>query len=228
MRKLIVGAMISLDGVMLAPGGPEEDPTGGFKYGGWVFNYFDDALGQEISDSFSEQFDLLLGRKTYDIFAAHWPHVELDRAAGTFDEGNAFIAERFNAVTKYVATHRPDSLDWVNSESLGNDVVAGVRALKKGDGPALLTQGSTELLQTLFRHDLVDELRLLVFPLVLGRGKRLFGDGAIPAGFRLTRSSASQSGALIARYERDGEVRSGSFAAEQPSEAELERRRNLK
>jgi dihydrofolate reductase len=221
MRKVVVGAMVSLDGVMQAPGRPEEDPTGGFQFGGWVAGYYDEAAGQAIGESFAEPFDLLLGRRTYDIFAAYWPHVRLDPSAVTFRQ----IADRFNSVTKYVATHRPESLGWANSEPLRGDVAAAVRELKKGNGPVLLTQGSTELLHILFEHDLVDELRLFIFPVVLGKGKRLFGDGTTPSGFRLIKSSTSPNGVLIAHYEGAGDVKTGSMATDEPSPAELERRR---
>jgi dihydrofolate reductase len=227
MRRIVTGAMVSLDGVMQAPGGPEEDPTGGFEYGGWVAPYWDDAIGAAMAETFAKPFDLLLGRKTYDIFAAHWPHVQHDPAASDFDKLNSDIARTFNVATKYVATHRPETLGWQNSEPLGNDVPARLRALKHEDGPDLLTQGSSELLQTLLAHDLIDELRLAVFPLVLGTGKRLFGAGAVPAAFRLTKSASSPSGVIIAGYERAGDVRTGSFAMENPTDAELDRRKNL-
>lgn len=209
MRKIVAGAFVSLDGVMQAPGGPKEDPSGGFEHGGWVQPLFDDVTGAAMSETFSAPYDLLLGRKTYDIFAAHWPRVATERKA---DEFELKIADQFNAVTKYVATHRPDTLSWKNTQTLGTDVVASLRELKKRNGPRLLTQGSSELLQTLLAHDLVDELRLLFFPIVLGRGKRFFGSGAIPAGFKLTKSTASPSGVLIATYERAGKVATGSFA----------------
>lgn len=227
MRSIIVAAFVSLDGVMQAPGGPQEDPSGGFAHGGWVPPYWDEALTQSMDASFEKPFDLLLGRRTYDIFAAHWPHVQVDPAASDFDALNADIATKFNRLTKYVATHRPQSLDWVNSVALGADTVADLRALKRGEGPPLLTQGSTELLSLLFDNDLVDELRLIVFPIVLGRGKRLFGHGSAPAAFRLVSSRASGSGALIATYERSGSVTAGSFAMEPPTAAELDRRKSL-
>jgi dihydrofolate reductase len=227
MRKVITGAFVSLDSVMQAPGGPDEDPTGGFKFGGWVATYWDDALTAAMNKTFSQPFDLLLGRKTYDTFAAHWPYVETDPKGDDFDQLNADIAFAFNRVVKYVATHRSETLGWQNSRSLGTDVVAAVRDLKKTDGPALLTQGSTELLQTLLAADLVDQINLLVFPLVLGKGKRLFGTGAVPAAFRLANSTVSQSGVIIATYERAGEIATGSFEFETPTEAEIERRKNL-
>jgi dihydrofolate reductase len=227
MRKLITAAFVSLDGVMQAPGGPDEDPTGGFKHGGWVAPYWDDALTAAMNKTFSQPFDLLLGRKTYDIFAAHWPYVETDPKGNDFDQLNADIALTFNRIVKYVATHRPESLTWQNSRSLGKDVVAAVRELKKTDGPALLTQGSTELLHTLLAADLIDQLNLQVFPLVLGKGKRLFSAEAVPAAFRLTNSTVSPNGVVIATYERGGEIATGSFEFETPTEAEVERRKTL-
>jgi dihydrofolate reductase len=227
MRKIITAAFVSLDGVMQAPGGPDEDPTGGFEHGGWTVPYFDEALGAAMDETFAQPFDLLLGRRTYDIFAAHWPHVQHDPAADDFDQDTSDIGRRFDAITKYVATDFPGTLGWQGSRGLGPDVVASLIDLKAGDGPALLTQGSSVLVQTLLANDLIDELRLVVAPIVLGKGKRLFGDGAIPAAFRLVRSASSPSGALIAGYERAGEVGTGSFAMEQPTEAELDRRREL-
>jgi dihydrofolate reductase len=212
---------------MQAPGGPEEDPSGGFAHGGWVAPHWDDALGAAMDETFAAPFDLLLGRRTYDIFAAHWPHVQVDPTASDFDRLNADIARTFNRVTKYVATHSPHTLTWQNSQALGSDVVSALRELKQSDGPVLLTQGSTVLIQTLLANDLIDELRLQIFPLVLGRGKRLFGEGAIPAAFTLTKSVASPNGVLIATYERAGAVETGSFAMEQPTDAEVARRADL-
>ncbi|TJX01203.1 MAG: dihydrofolate reductase, partial [Mesorhizobium sp.] len=144
MRKITTATFVSLDGVMQAPGGPEEDPVGGFEFGGWTFHYWDDVGGAFIGETFAKPFALLLGRKTYDIFAAHWPYQKDDP-----------IADRFNAVTKYVATHQPDTLSWQNSQSLGDDVVATLRQLKQEDGPDLLIQGSSELIQTLLANDLI-------------------------------------------------------------------------
>ena len=228
MRNIVVGAFVSLDGVMQAPGGPEEDPTGGFRHGGWTVPFWDDVIGAAMGETLSVPFDLLLGRKTYDIFAAHWPYVQADSKASDFDVLNVEIAKRFNETTKYVATHRPASLAWQNSRGLGTDVVATVRELKKQDGPILLTQGSSELVHLLLTHNLVDELRLLTYPLVLGRGKRLFGSDAAPAAFQLVTSKVSPNGAVIATYTRAGEVKTGSFAMDQPTVTEIERRSNLK
>ncbi|PTE06938.1 dihydrofolate reductase family protein [Mesorhizobium helmanticense] len=217
MRKIIASTFVSLDGVMQAPGGPEEDPVGGFEFGGWTFHYWDEVMGAAMDETFSKPFALLLGRRTYDIFAAYWPY-----------QKNGLIADSFNAATKYVATHRPGTLTWQNSQSLGDDVVATLRQLKQEAGPDLLIQGSSELIQTLLANGLIDEITLLIFPLVLGKGKRLFDDNALPAAFQLTKSLASSTGVIMARYERGGKIKTGSFATEEPSEAEIERRKNWK
>jgi len=217
-RKIIVGAMTSLDGVMQAPGGPHEDPTGGFRYGGWVAPYFDLVLGQAVGEMFSQPFDLLLGRKTYEIFAAHWPYVGADDPIGPL----------FDRITKYVATRNPDlQVNWQNSRNLGADVVEALSRLKQEEGPDLLTQGSTELLHTLFRHDLADEIHLSIFPVVLGTGKRLFMDNLSPGALKLVSSRVSGSGVTVNKYVRDGQIRTGNFQIEPPTEAELGRRRNL-
>lgn len=213
MRKIITAAFVSMDGVIQAPGAPDEDRTNGFRHGGWVAAYWDDGLEAAISELFAPPFDLLLGRTTYDIFAAHWPHVRTDPDARDVGELDRRIAERFNAATKYVATHRPDSLSWQNTRALGSDVVSALRALQREDGPPLITQGSSVLVQTLLAHDLVDEIRLYVFPITLGPGKRLFGDGTQPRAFELTRSAVSPKGALLATYNPVGEVATGSFAS---------------
>ena len=205
MRTLIVAAMISLDGVMQAPGGPEEDTDGGFIHGGWVWPHAredDETMG----GVFSRPYDLVLGRRTYDIFAAYWPQIPGDGSYGN-------IADGFNAATKHVATHRPDTLDWRNSRALGDDVVAALRELKRSDGPDLVTQGSSDLVHQLLATDLVDELRLQVFPVLLGQGKRLFDSGAQPSAFRLASSQTSPAGVLSTRYLRDGAVRTGTHDA---------------
>jgi len=216
MTKIIAATFVSLDGVMQAPGGPEEDPVGGFKFGGWTFHYFDEVGGAAMEELFSKPFALLLGRRTYDIFAAYWPYQKDP------------IADAFNPATKYVATHRPDTLTWQNTQSLGPDIVATLRRLKQEDGPDLLIQGSGNLIQTLLANGLIDEIRLMIFPLLLGKGKRLFGNDAMPAAFRLARSRTSSTGVIIATYERSGEIEVGSFVTGEPSDAELERRRNWK
>lgn len=212
MRKLITPAFVTLDGVMQAPGGPDEDPSGGFRYGGWVVPYADAAMGHGTAENSGRPYDLLLGRKTYDIFAAYWPHVDVDPASSSFAAGMAEIADNFNRATKYVASRSRSEFSWQNSLWLGSDAVAAVRELKQGDGPDLLTQGSSDFVQALLAADLIDELRLLIYPVTLGTGKRLFGTGTRPAAYTLTRSVASPSGVLVATYERAGEVRTGSFA----------------
>lgn len=203
MRKLIVPAFISLDGVMQAPGGPEEDPSDGFAYGGWFWPYRDGSI-KPMDGLFTRPFELLLGRRTYDIFASYWPHVPEDAP-------HRGIADLFNGTTKYVATHHPDTLGWQHSRTLGPDVVAAVRELKRSDGPDLLTQGSSGLVHQLLATDLVDELRLLVYPILLGRGKRLFDEHAQAAAFRLDATKALSTGVLVNRYLREGEVRTGSI-----------------
>jgi dihydrofolate reductase len=224
MRKIISSTFISLDGVMQAPGGPREDPTRGFKHGGWIAPYADDAIGAALTELFSTPFELLLGRKTYDIFAAYWPYMQAEPG----DTLTAQITETFNRVTKHVATHSPAPLAWQNSRWLGGDVVSSLQKLKREEGPVLLVQGSSELFQTLLAHDLVDEIRLLIFPIVLGGGKHLFGAGALPAAFKLTQSAVSTTGVLMVRYERAGDVKTGLLGPDTPSAAELERRRNLR
>ena len=229
MRKLIVAAFVSLDGVMQAPGGPEEDPTGDFKFGGWTVPYSDETIDQAIGASMAKPFELLLGRKTWEIFARYWPHVQTDQAGEGYSERDAAIARLFNSVTKHVATRsKGRKLDWQNSRSLGSDVPAAVRELKQGDGPDLFVWGSSNLIQTLLAEDLVDEFQLLIYPLTLGKGKRLFGEGTIPAAFKVMRSTVSPSGVVIATYQRAGEVKTGDFQLKDPSPAEIERRRKLR
>ena len=219
MRKLIVLSFITLDGVMQAPGGPEEDPTGGFKYGGWVAGYFDDFLGKLMEKQMNKPFNLLLGRRTYEIFAAHWPYVKTDEDP---------FAASMNKAKKYVASKTLKRLDWSNSELIKGDVAKEVKKLKEQDGPDIQVHGSGNLIQTLLKHDLVDELWLKIFPITLGKGKRLFAEGTIPAGFKLHGSEISPSGVLVASYVRAGEVKTGSFEFEVPTEAELARRKRLK
>lgn len=202
MRKIIVLSFITLDGVMQAPGGPGEDTSGGFEYGGWTVPYFDDFSGQVMDEQTGHPFDLLLGRKTYDIFAAYWPHQ---------DESTTPFARKFNKARKYVASRSPIELDWNNSVLLQEDIVKEIKKLKAQDGPELQVYGSGDFIQTLLKNDLVDELWLKIFPITLGMGKRLFTDGGIPAAFKLTDSKISPSGVIIANYERAGEVKTGSF-----------------
>jgi len=212
MRKVIAGAFVSIDGVMQAPGGPEEDPTGGFAHGGWVFPHWDEVIDSFMGEAFSRPFDLLLGRRTYDIFAAHWPFTQEEPAA------------LFNSVTKYVATSSTRPLAWQNSVKLDGDVPRAVARLKAGDGPDLLTQGSSVLVQSLLAAGLVDELFLLIFPVILGRGKKLIGEDAMAAEWELLDSRTASTGVIVSRYRPTGPVRTGSFALAEPTSAELARR----
>ena len=204
MRKLIVAEQISLDGVIQSPGAPKEDPSGEFRLGGWVVPYADEAIGHALQGLLSQPFELLLGRHTYEIFAAYWPHVRADSASHA-------IADLFNSVPKHVATHRSDTLDWQNSHALEGDLADAIRALKRQDGVNLLTWGSGDMVRQLLATGLVDELRLMICPIILGRGKRLFGDNAEPSAFTLVHSTTTSTGVLLTSYARSGEVRTGSF-----------------
>ena len=215
MRKLTVNTFATLDGVMQAPGGPEEDPTGGFQHGGWSAAYWDEAMGAWMGEFMGKPFDLLLGRKTYEIFAAYWPYSQ--------EPG----AEELNAATKYVASRTLRSVDWQNSRLLEGDAAQAVARLKKENGPELQVHGSANLLQTLLRHGLIDELRVWIFPVVLGRGKRLFAEGTVPAGLELVDSKIASTGVVFLTYRPAGEPREGSLAVGEPSAAELERRKRL-
>ncbi|HLT47480.1 MAG TPA: dihydrofolate reductase family protein [Rubricoccaceae bacterium] len=203
MRRLIVPAFISLDGVIQAPGAPEEDPHSEFRLGGWATPYDDEAIDRPQQDLFAQPFELLMGRRTYDIFASFWPSIG--------PEAGHPIADLFNSVPKHVATHRPDTLDWRNSHALKGDLADAVRALKHGDGGNLLTQGSGDVVRQLLAAGLVDELRLVTCPVVLGCGERLFGDDAEAAAFTLAHSESTPGGALITRYVHDGQVRAGTW-----------------
>ena len=205
MRKLIVGTFLSLDGVMQAPGGPEEDDSDGFTLGGWSVNYWDDKMAQVMGESMSSRFDLLLGRKTYDIFAAYWPNAPEEAGA-----------KPLNDATKYVVSRGHPKLEWKESVLIEGDAAEGIAALKSGDGPELQVHGSGNLIQTLMRHNLVDEYRLWIFPVVIGSGKRLFADGAVPAGLKLVDSTVSTTGVVIGIYEPAGEIVTGSFALDPP------------
>src|SRR5512134_1749830 len=212
-RKVIVGAMVSMDGVMQAPGGPEEDPTGGFRFGGWVapFADIDPVFGEEIGKLFAEPFDLLLGRCTYEIFAAYWPYAE----GGSYDD----IAKTFNRITKYVATRKGVDLTWEGSVAL-RDAAKDVAKLKQEDGPALVTQGSAELVHSLLAAGLVDEIRTFTFPVLLGKGKRLFNETSEPRAYKLTHIAVSPNILIAATYVRDGEVRSTTNGgAQEPTPA---------
>jgi dihydrofolate reductase len=214
MRTLAVNTFMSLDGVMQAPGGPEEDPTGGFTLGGWAVPYFDDEMMRRIADA--APYELLLGRGTYEIFAAHWP----------YDEGP--VADHLNSTRKHVASTTLDRLEWSNSTLISGDVAEYVAALKREDGPEIQVHGSPGLIQTLLDQDLIDEFRVWIFPVVVGTGKRLFGDGAIPAGLQLVDSRVSTTGVTINTYRRAGAIQAGEMDFEEPTEAELERRRRLR
>jgi dihydrofolate reductase len=200
MRKLIVTTFLTLDGVMQAPGGPGED-DGGFAFGGWSVNYWDDVMGQTMDAFMGEPFDLVLGRKTYDIFAAYWPNAP-EEAGG----------KPLNDATKYVASRSRPTLEWSKSVLIEGDVAQGIAMLKREDGPELQVHGSGNLIQTLMRHGLVDQYRLWVFPLLVGSGKRLFADGTVPRALKLVDSTVSTTGVVIGTYEPAGEIVTGSFA----------------
>lgn len=217
MRRIVGAAFVSLDGVMQAPGGPSEDPTGGFPFGGWLQPIGDEAIGAKIGDLFGKPYDLLLGRRTYDIFAAYWPYAS--------DE-SAFIRDGFNACAKYVVTGGERLIEWENSHRLGS--IADVDELRKGDGPDLVIQGSSTLYPQLLAQGLLDELTLMTAPLVLGVGKRLFGEGTPPRTLRMTGHTISPQGSIVATYVPAGPVRTGSFADHEPSRRERERQDKMK
>lgn len=198
MRRIIVLSFISLDGVIQAPGGPQEDTSGGFKYGGWTVPYFDDTLGNIMGAQMSKPMSLLLGRKTFEIFASYWPHHENEWPG-------------INDVTKYVVSNTLTKHDWRNSIFVKGNVADEIRKLKQQDAPDIQVHGSGNLIQTLLRHDLVDEFWMKIFPVTLGKGKRLFGEGALPAAFTVTESKILPTGVVVANYKRAGEVKTGSF-----------------
>jgi dihydrofolate reductase len=215
LRKLISINHVSLDGVMQSPGGPQEDPRGGFDLGGWIVPYWDEEMGKRLDQTVSGRFDLLLGRRTYEMLAAHWPYA-----------GDNPISDGFNRATKYVATRGTPKLDWVNTQVLPGDAVEAVRRLKSEEGPEIQIYGSSSFLQSLIAADLVDEYVIRTYPLVLGSGKRLFEEGAPPRALRLVETEPSSTGVITSRYQPDGAVKPGSFGQE-PSEAELARRQRL-
>jgi len=218
MRKIIVGAQVSMDGVMQAPGGPTEDPTKGFKFGGWAMPYFDQVGGEEINRLF-KKFDLLLGRKTYEIFAGYWPYQDEDAPHGG-------IAKAFNDVKKYVVSRSGEvDTNWAGSVLLRD--IADVKRLKQEDGLNLVTQGSTELVHALLANDLVDAMSLFTVPVVLGGGKKLFADGSAPHSFKLARSRVSPNGLIVGHYEREGEIKIDDTLYS-PSEREIARRKRMK
>lgn len=216
MRKLIAAFFTSLDGVIQAPGGPEEDPTRGFLYGGWGATHWDEVMGGYMGEGFGKPFDLLLGRKTWEIFAAHWPFT------------NEEPAELFNSITKYVATRQDAPLAWQNSVRLEGDVVAAVARLKQGEGPDLLTQGSSALVRHLLAAGLVDELSLMTFPVLLGHGKRWYDETAKAGEWELVDSRTSTTGVIMSRYRPSGPVKIGDFQLAEPTAAEQARREKMK
>ena len=200
MPKLIVLSFITLDGIMQAPGGPEEDTSGGFEHGGWTVPYFDDFLGKVMTEQMNKPFNLLLGRKTFEIFASYWPQHENEWPG-------------INKATKYVASNTLTKHEWSNSVFLKGNVVDEIEKLKQQHGPDLQVHGSGNLIQTLLKHDVVDEFWLKIFPVALGAGKRLFAEGTMPAAFKLIESKTSPSGVIIASYVRAGDVKTGSFGS---------------
>jgi len=216
MRRIIGGVFQSLDGVIQAPGGPTEDWTQGFTLGGWSATLWDEQMGEAMGGLFSAPFDLLLGRKTYEIFAAHWPYVGPDDPIGP----------AFDKAQKYVLTRGEEALDWVNSHKLGS--IAEVATLKQSDGPDLLIQGSSTLYPQLLAAGLVDKLFLMTFPVVLGQGKRLFGAGTPSGAWKILDHRVSSTGVVIASYEPAGAVPIGSFQMKEPSEAEQRRQERMK
>jgi dihydrofolate reductase len=217
MRKLIVSAFASLDGIMQAPGGPEEDPTGGFTLGGWMFGYAVESMDISASGFDGKDRELVLGRRTYEIFEAYWPYQPDDHP----------IAKTLNAAKKYVASRTLTMLHWNNSTLLHGDVVAAIIVLKAQPGPDLQMIGSGNLIQTLQAASLIDEYNVWTFPVVLGRGKRLFCETAKPSALRLVRSQISTTGAVMSTYVPGGDIQPGSFASTEPSERELARRKKM-
>ena len=198
MRKIIVLTFLTLDGVMQAPGGPEEDTSGGFKFGGWTVPYFDEFMGQVMTEQMAKPSDLLLGRKTFEIFASYWPTHSKEWPS-------------INSATKYIASNTLTHHAWENSVFLNGDVASKIKDLKAQSGPDIQVHGSSNLIQTLLKHDLIDEFWLKIFPVVLGSGKRLFAKGTIPAAFALTDCKHSPNGVIVADYTRAGDVKTGSF-----------------
>ena len=218
--KLTVQTFLTLDGVMQAPGGPEEDPSGGFEHGGWLVPHADAEMGAFMDETFAGAEAFLLGRFTYQTFAAHWPRV---------DPTGDTVATKLNTLPKHVAsrTLREEDLDWEGATLLGDDVPARVAELKQRPGGELQVHGSAGLVQTLHEHDLIDELRLWIFPIVLGTGKRFFGAGTTPGALELISSGVTKTGVTVSNYRRAGRIETGSMDFDEPTEAELERRRRL-
>jgi dihydrofolate reductase len=199
MRKLTVNTFLTLDGVMQGPGGPDEDTSGGFTHGGWSVNYWDEAMGKKMEQWMNKPSEMLLGRKTYDIFAAYWPNTTEPPA------------DIMNNTRKYVASRTLDKVEWQNSTLIRGDVGEEVAKLKEQDGPEILVHGSADLIQTLLKHDLIDEFQIMTFPVLLGTGKRLFADGTIPCNLKVLDSETAATGVVITKYERAGDIQYGSF-----------------
>jgi dihydrofolate reductase len=212
-RKLTGAVFLSIDGVMQAPGGPEEDPTSDFRFGGWAFDFWDDSLEEPFGKIIDAEYDLLLGKRTYDIFAAYWPYNQ-----------DIPIGARFQRINKYVLTHSDEPLRWEHSQKLSGETAEAVAELKRSDGRDLLIQGSSTLYVPLLAAGLIDRLVLMTFPILLGRGKRIFDGSEKPGALKLIDHFVSNKGVIFATYEPAGEVPTGSFATKEPSEAELERR----
>jgi dihydrofolate reductase len=212
MRKIIVVTFSTMDGILQAPGGRQEDTTGGFKYGGWQFGYPDEMTDKALEKIFSNPFDLLLGRRTYEIFSAYWPYQ------------NDAIAEKFNRINKYVVGTTPIDISWKNSVWINSDVVNELKKLKKQDGPDLLVHGSSRLVQTLLANHLVDVLHLWIYPITLGKGKKLFQEGTTAQEWKVTESAITKTGTVIATYVPNGEVKLGSIEPATTSDAEYARR----
>ena len=217
MRNLVVGTFLSLDGVMQGPGGPEEDRSGGFDKGGWLVPLFDDMMGQFMDESLGRADGLILGRKTYEIFAAHWPHVGKDDPMGA----------KLNSVQKYVASRTLNRVEWKNSTLIKGDVVEKIRALKNERGGDLHIAGSGDLIQTLLKHNLIDEFHLLIFPVLLGKGKRLFAEGTLPAKLEVVETRTSTTGVMIQIYKAAGRLETASAMLDPPTPAEVERRQKV-
>jgi dihydrofolate reductase len=228
MRRIVVLSFISLDGVMQSPGGQHEDQTGGFSYGGWAVSHFDESMMKFVGESNAKPFALLLGRRTYEIFAAHWPYV--NEKHGENPKENSLddpFADALNAARKYVVSEGPPALSWNNTTNIPGNVVEEIRKLRDEDGPELQVHGSAHLIQTLLKHDLVDEFRLMTFPVTLGGGKKLFADGTQPLAFKLVRSATSSTGVIMAVYEKAGALPIGTTEFDTPTEAEIARRKRL-
>jgi dihydrofolate reductase len=217
MRRLIASTFVSLDGIMQAPGGPEEDPTGDFILGGWMFRYADETMDLSASGFDGKDRELVLGRRTYEIFEAYWPYQPEDDP----------VARSLNAAKKYVASRTLSDLGWNNSSLLSGDVVSAIKDLKARPGLDLQIIGSGDLIETLQAASIIDEYHVWTFPVVLGRGKRLFRETSRPTALRLVRSHVSATGVVVSIYEPEGDVQPGSFPGPEPSDRELDRRKRM-